>query len=688
MYGELAIYRNIGIVAHIDAGKTTTTERILFETGKSHKIGEVHEGAATMDYMVQERERGITIVSAATTCFWKNHRINLIDTPGHVDFTIEVERSLRVLDGAVVVFDAVSGVEPQTETVWRQADKHRVPRICFINKMDRAGADFYKCFDMIKSRLGANPVAMNIPIGSEGDFVGVIDIVSMKAFVWGDSNVYEVKEIPQAYLELAQKFRNALLETVACYVTNDELFAKILADDNVDPKLIKSIVRQAAISSEIIPVFCGAAFKNKGVAPLLDAVVDYLPSPLDLPPVEGVDPETNETISRKHNLSDPLCGLAFKITCDPYVGSLIYFRLYSGKLSAGDFIYNSTQNKKVRVGRMLLLHANTREDIKFASAGDVIALCGDGAITGDTLCDLENKIVLETINAPDPVISLFVEPKTKTDSEKLSKALESLMREDPSFKATSDPETKQTLIHGMGELQLDIIVDRLKREFKVDANVGNPRVSYRETFGQQVSVVQEHKKQSGGAGQYAKIDIIFEPLEAGSGFKFENKIRGGAIPEEYIPGVERGLIDASNSGEYGYPVVDFKAILVDGAFHDVDSSVYAFETVAKQAFRKAMSSGSKLLEPIMSVEVVCPEDYVGSVEGDLASRRGLFKDKDYLPGGTVIVKQEVPLANMFGYINELRSKTQGRATFSMTFEKYAHARSKEEELKKEKHRSK
>ncbi|QEK38743.1 elongation factor G [Candidatus Cytomitobacter primus] len=668
---DLKLYRNIGIVAHIDAGKTTTTERILYYTGKTYKIGEVHDGAATMDYMAQEQERGITIVSAATTCFWKDHQFNLIDTPGHVDFTIEVERSLRVLDGAVVVFDGVAGVEPQSETVWRQADKHAVPRICFVNKMDRSGADFFRCFDMIKSRLGAKGVALNIPIGSESEFKGIVNIVEMNAIVWKGDNLgasFDVIDIPEDLVEQANEYREKLIDVVSEF--DDNIMGKYLNGEEASAQEIKDAIRSAVIGSKIFPVFCGSAFKNKGVQTLLDAVIDYLPSPLDLPATKGIDPVSKEEIIRKADENEPFCGLAFKITCDQFVGSLTYFRVYSGKISAGDQIYNSSRGSKVRVGRMLILHANDREDIKHASAGDVIALCGIDAVTGDTLCDAQNKIVLETISAPDPVISLSVEPKTKADRDKLAKGLESLVKEDPSFKVSSDHETDQTLIHGMGELQLEIIVDRLKREFKVDALVGNPQVAYRETISKDSKILYEHKKQSGGAGQYAKVEMIFEPLERGEGFQFVNKIRGGAIPIEYIPGVEKGLKSALTSGLYGYPVVDFRVSLIDGSYHDVDSSVYAFEIAAKEGFRQAIKSGSVLLEPVMKVEVIAPEEYVGSIEGDLTKRRGVFEDKEYLAGGTNIIKYFVPLSSMFGYINDLRSSTQGRATFSMSFDHY------------------
>lgn len=667
---SLDLYRNIGVVAHIDAGKTTTTERILFYTGKTYKIGEVHEGAATMDWMVQEQERGITIVSAATTCFWKGHQLNLIDTPGHVDFTIEVERSLRVLDGAVVVFDGVAGVEPQSETVWRQADKHRVPRICFVNKMDRAGANFFRCVEMIGSRLGANNVVINLPIGSESDFKGIIDLVKMKAVVWEGSDLgasFEILDIPAEFEKQAREYRQKLVDAVTTF--DDHLMEKCLNDEEISEEEIKAALRKAVIKSKIFPVLCGSAFKNKGVQTLLDAVVDYLPSPLDIPPTSGVN-RNGEEIFRETNPNEPFCGLAFKIACDPFVGSLTYFRIYSGTLSAGDQVYNSTRDHKVRIGRMLVLHANEREDIKFASAGDVIALCGVDAVTGDTICDAKNQIILETIFAPDPVISLSIEPKTKVDRDKLAKGLESLSKEDPSFKVTSDVETGQTLIHGMGELQLEIIVDRLKREFKVDAKVGNPQVAYRETISKTAEVLYEHKKQSGGAGQYAKVKMIFEPRERGAGFEFVNEIRGGSIPTEYIPGVQKGLESAMNSGLYGYPVVDVRVRLIDGAYHEVDSSVYAFEIAAKEGFRQMIKVGSELLEPIMKVEVTSPEEYVGGIEGDLTRRRGIFEDKDYLSGGTNVIKYFVPLSSMFGYINDLRSNTQGRATFSMSLDHY------------------
>ncbi len=666
---NLNLRRNIGIVAHIDAGKTTTTERILFYTGKTYKIGEVHDGSATMDWMPQEQERGITIVSAATTCFWGDYQFNLIDTPGHVDFTIEVERSLRVLDGAVVVFDGVAGVEPQSETVWRQANKHAVPRICFVNKMDRAGSNFLRCFDMIKSRLGANAVVMHLPIGAEADFKGIVDLVEMNAVIWEGDNLgasFKVVDIPEDMKEEADKYREKLMESVSEF--NDDIMTKYLSGVEVSKQEIKDTIRSAVIKSELFPVFCGSAFKNKGVQTLLDAVVDYLPSPLDMPDIVGTNPDNGEEMTRQANVDSPFSGLAFKITCDSFVGSLTYFRIYSGTLKCGDQIYNSSRNSKIRVGRMLVLHANDREDIKSAGAGDVIALCGIDTITGDTLCDSKNKIVLETISSPDPVISLSVEPKTKADRDKLAKGLESLVKEDPSFKVSSDGETDQTLIHGMGELQLEIIVDRLKREFKVDAIVGNPQVAYRETLGKKSEVLYEHKKQSGGAGQYAKIKLLFEPLERGEGFVFSNEIRGGAIPEEYIPGVEKGLRAALKSGFHGYPVVDFKVRLIDGSFHDVDSSVYAFEIASKEAFRKAIAE-SVLLEPVMKVEVIAPEEYVGNIEGDLTKRRGVFEEKEYMDGANII-KYCVPLSSMFGYINDLRSATQGRSTFSMSFDHY------------------
>ncbi len=670
MNNDLNLRRNIGIVAHIDAGKTTTTERILFYTGKTYKIGEVHDGGATMDWMPQEQERGITIVSAATTCFWKGYQFNLIDTPGHVDFTIEVERSLRVLDGAVVVFDGVAGVEPQSETVWRQADKHAVPRICFVNKMDRAGSDFFRCVDMIDSRLGAKKVVMNLPIGAEADFKGIVDLVEMNAVVWLGDDLgasFEVVEIPEHLVEQAKEYREKLIDVLSEF--DDNIMVKSLEEQEISVSEIKSAIRSAVIKSELFPVFCGSAFKNKGVQTLLDAVVDYLPSPLDLPDIVGTS-ENGEEVTRKSNVSDPFSGLAFKITCDQFVGSLAYFRVYSGTIKSGDQIYNSSRGKKVRVGRMLVLHANDREDIKEASAGDVIALCGVDASTGDTLCDAKDIVVLEAIVAPDPVISLSIEPKTKADRDRLAKGLEALVREDPSFRVSSDHEISQTLIHGMGELQLEIIVDRLKREFKVDAIVGNPQVAYRETLNKAVEVLYEHKKQSGGAGQYAKVKMHFEPLERGEGFVFVNEIRGGAIPEEYIPGVEKGLKSALQSGKYGYPVVDFKVRLIDGSYHDVDSSVYAFEIAAKEAFRKVVVQDSVLLEPVMKVEVIAPEDYIGSIEGDLTKRRGIFSNKECLIGGTNIIKYSVPLSSMFGYIGDLRSSTQGRATFSMSFDHY------------------
>lgn len=671
---KLELYRNIGIMAHIDAGKTTTTERILYYTGISHKIGEVHDGAATMDWMEQEQERGITITSAATTCYWKGHRINIIDTPGHVDFTVEVERSLRVLDGAITVFDSVAGVEPQSETVWRQADKYRVPRICFCNKMDRIGANFYRCLDMIVDRLGARPLAMQLPIGVEADFKGMVDLLKMKAVIYtGDTadSPIEERDIPANLMEKAQEYHAKLVETAV--EQDEQAMEDYLEGKEVSVETLKKCIRKGTLVQDFVPVFCGTAFKNKGVQPLLDAVVDYLPSPMDIPAIEGVKPGTDEKIVRHPGDSEPLSALAFKIMNDPFVGSLTFTRIYSGTMTAGSYIYNSVKDKKERVGRMLLMHANKREDLKEAHAGDIIALAGlKDTTTGDTLCDASNPIMLENMEFPDPVIELAVEPKTKADIEKMGLALSRLAMEDPSFKVSSDPESGQTIIRGMGELHLEIIVDRLKREFKVEANVGEPQVAYRETITKPCDIEYTHKKQSGGAGQFARVKIKFEPTENHTGFEFVNTVVGGNIPKEYIPGVEKGLRSAMESGVLaGYPVTGVKCTLYDGAYHEVDSNVMCFEIAGRAAFREGMrQADAKLLEPIMKVEVVTPEEYMGDIIGDLNSRRGLVNGMDQR-GNARVVDAFVPLANMFGYVNTLRSLSQGRAQFTMQFDHYA-----------------
>ncbi len=667
-------YRNIGIMAHIDAGKTTTTERVLYYTGKTHKIGEVHDGAATMDFMVQEQERGITITSAATTAYWKGHRLNIIDTPGHVDFTVEVERSLRVLDGAVAVFDGVAGVEPQSETVWRQADKYRVPRICFVNKMDRIGANFLRAVDMIKDRLGATPVVMTLPIGAEADFVGVVDILNKHAVVWKSETLgaeFEITDIPADMKEQAEDLYNKLVETVV--EEDDQAMEDFFEGKEISLETLKKCLRKGTIKMDFVPVLCGSAFKNKGVQTLLDAVVDYLPSPIDIPPVKGIDPKTDGEIERKADDNEPLSVLAFKIMNDPFVGSLTFARIYSGVLTSGSYILNSVKDKKERIGRMLLMHANHREEIKEAYAGDIVALVGmKETTTGDTLCMPESPIILERMEFPDPVIEVAVEPKTKVDVEKMGLALNRLAMEDPSFRVSSDTESGQTIIKGMGELHLEIIVDRLKREFKVDANVGAPQVAYRETISQVYEEDYLHKKQSGGSGQFARVKIRFEPLEPGSGFVFENTVIGGNVPKEYIPAVEKGIRAAMETGVIaGFPCTDFKANLFDGAYHDVDSSTMAFEIAARAAFREGIAKAKpKLLEPIMKVEVVTPEDYMGDIIGDLNSRRGQVSGMDQR-GNARVIDATVPLASMFGYVNTLRSMSQGRAQYSMVFSHYA-----------------
>ena len=671
---DLNNYRNIGIMAHIDAGKTTTTERILYYTGVSHKIGEVHDGAATMDWMEQEQERGITITSAATTCFWNDKRINIIDTPGHVDFTIEVERSLRVLDGSVCVFDSVAGVEPQSETVWRQADKYGVPRMCFVNKMDRVGADFYRCVEMIKDRLGATPLVIQLPLGSEADFKGLIDLVTMRAIVWQEESLgakFVYEDIPEDMKEKAEKYRESLLESVV--EMDDNVMEKYLEGESPSEDVLKSLIRKGTIESKFVPVLCGSAFKNKGVQPMLDAVVDFLPSPLEVPAINGVKYRDEEVqIKRESSDSEPFSALAFKIMNDPFVGSLTFMRIYSGKIEVGSSVLNSVKDKKERFGRMLQMHSNSREDIKTAYAGDIIAVAGlKDTTTGDTLCHPEDAVILERMEFPDPVIEVAVEPKTKADQEKMGVALQRLAAEDPSFKVSVDHESGQTVMKGMGELHLEILVDRMQREFKVDATVGAPQVAYRETITKQASIDYTHKKQSGGAGQFAKVVLEFEPLEKGSGVKFESKIVGGRVPREYIPGVEKGINSSTETGFLaGFPVIDFKCTLVDGAFHDVDSSVMAFEIASRAAFREAMTkAGAVLLEPMMKVEVVTPEEYMGDIIGDLNSRRGQVSGMEQR-GVNHVVNSMVPLANMFGYVNNLRSMSQGRASYTMTFDHY------------------
>jgi elongation factor G len=666
-------YRNFGIMAHIDAGKTTTTERILYYTGKSHKIGEVHDGAATMDFMVQEQERGITITSAATTAIWRNKRLNIIDTPGHVDFTIEVERSLRVLDGAVCVLDSNQGVEPQTETVWRQGDKYKVPRIVLANKMDKTGADFFKCLDEIKSRLGARPVAIQLPIGAENQFRGIVDLVRMKGVIWDEEGLgakYHDIDIPEDLVEQAKEYREKMIE--AAVELDDDVMATYLDGQEPDEQTLKRLIRKATIGSVFFPVLCGSAFKNKGVQPLLDAVVDYLPSPLDVPPIKGIGSK-GEEIVRLPDDKEPMAALAFKIMDDPFVGTITFCRIYSGTMSSGSGAINSTKERKERIGRMLLMHANSREDIKEAFAGDIVALAGLKEVrTGDTLCDPQKQVILEKMEFPDPVIEIAIEPKSKADQEKLGVALAKLAAEDPSFRVSTDQESGQTILKGMGELHLDIKVDILKRTYKVEANIGAPQVAYREKISRQVTKDYTHKKQTGGSGQYARIKIVCEPLPPGSGFMFDAKVVGGNVPKEYIPGVEKGLESVLGSGVLaGFPVVDLKVTLIDGDYHDVDSSALAFEIASRAALKEALREAAPvLLEPIMKVEVVTPEDYTGSVIGDLNSRRGQIQGQD-MRGNAVVVNAMVPLANMFGYVNTLRSMSQGRATFTMQFDHYA-----------------
>ncbi|MEM9134706.1 MAG: elongation factor G [Actinomycetota bacterium] len=671
-------YRNIGIMAHIDAGKTTTTERILYYTGKNYKIGEVHDGGATMDWMEQEQERGITITSAATTCFWDDHRINIIDTPGHVDFTVEVERSLRVLDGAVAVFDGVAGVEPQTETVWRQADRYGVPRMCFVNKLDRTGADFYFCVDTIKERLTTDIAVIQLPIGTEADFLGVVDLVKMKALVWPKTTdekdlgaTYEEQDIPEDLMDQAEMYRAELLEAVAG--VDEELMEKYLEDDDLSEEDLKVGLRKATISGEVVPILCGTAFKNKGVQPLLDAVVQYLPSPLDLPPVTGTTVKGGEEAERKADDNEPFAALAFKIMRADQVGKLTYFRVYSGKLEKGGQVMNTRTGAKERMGRLLEMHANKQEDRDFAATGDIMAAIGIKNVrTGDTLTDMGEAIILESLEFPDPVIHVAVEPKTKADQDKMAKALIELSAEDPTFTVTSDEETGQTIIAGMGELHLEVLVDRMLREFKVEASVGKPQVAYRETI---TSVVEKdtytHKKQTGGSGQFAEVTIKMEPSGPGGGYEFVDKITGGRIPKEYIPSVSHGIEEAMTTGVLaGYPTVDVRVHLIDGKFHDVDSSEMAFKIAGTMAFKQAARMAKPvLLEPIMAVEVVTPEDYMGDVIGDLNSRRGRVGQME-ARGLNQVVSAEVPLSEMFAYSNDLRSKTQGRATYTMQFASY------------------
>ena len=667
-------YRNIGIMAHIDAGKTTTTERILYYTGKSHKIGEVHDGAAIMDWMEQEQERGITITSAATTCFWNDHRINIIDTPGHVDFTIEVERSLKVLDGAIAVFDGVAGVEPQSETVWRQADKYNVPRMCFVNKLDRTGANFFMTVDMISERLGSYPLVLQLPIGLESNLKGVVDLVSNKAIIWQDESLgakFDIVDIPEELIKQSKEYREKLVEKVV--EEDDQIMETYLEGKVPSVEDIKKCIRLGTIKGNFVPVLTGSAFKNKGVQPLLDAVIDYMPSPIDVDNIKGVDVKDRSIeLSRKCDDNEPFSALAFKIMTDPFVGSLTFVRVYSGTVSTKDSVLNSTSGKKESIGRMLLMHANNREEIKEANAGDIVALVGlKDVTTGETLCDPLKPIILEKMDFPNPVIEVAVEPKTKVDHEKMGIALGRLAQEDPSFRVTNDEESGQTIIKGMGELHLEILVDRMKREFKVEANVGAPQVAYRETISKSTDVDYYHKKQSGGAGQFARVKISFDPGEPGSGYEFINKIKGGNIPTDYIPGVKKGLIAQQQSGVIaGFPCIDFKATLNDGAYHDVDSSVLAFEIAARAAFREGIAKANPvLLEPIMKVEVLTPEKYMGDVIGDLNSRRGQVQEMN-TRGNANVVNAMVPLANMFGYVNNLRSLTQGRANYSMQFDHY------------------
>ncbi len=675
-------YRNIGIMAHIDAGKTTTTERVLFYTGISHKIGEVHDGAATMDWMEQEQERGITITSAATTCFWKGmehqypeHRINIIDTPGHVDFTIEVERSLRVLDGAVAVFCAVGGVEPQSETVWRQANKYHVPRMAFVNKMDRAGADFLRVVEQIKSRLGSNPIPMQVAIGAEEKFEGIVDLIRMKAIYWNENDMgatFEEREIPADLLDQCGMMREQLIEAAA--EASEELMDQYLEQGNLDIEGIKKGIRIRTLANEIVPAFCGSAFKNKGVQAMLDAVIEYMPSPIDVPAIQGVL-EDGSTATRHSSDDEPFAALGFKIATDPFVGNLTFFRVYSGVLNSGDTVYNSVKGKKERIGRIVQMHSNSREEIKEVCAGDIAAAIGlKDVTTGDTLCDPNHQITLERMEFPDPVISVAVEPKTKADQEKMGIALSKLAQEDPSFRVRTDEESGQTIISGMGELHLEIIVDRLKREFSVEANVGNPQVAYRESLRKSVQQESKFVRQSGGRGQYGHVYLRIEPQEPGAGYEFVNEIAGGSVPKEYIPAVDKGIREQMQNGVLaGYPIEDVRVTLYDGSYHDVDSSEMAFKIAGSMGFREgALKASPAILEPVMSVEVVTPEDYMGDVMGDLNRRRGIVHGMEDAPAGKII-RAEVPLSEMFGYATALRSATQGRATYSMEFEKYAEA---------------
>ncbi|MBU5615175.1 elongation factor G [Geomonas azotofigens] len=670
---SLEMTRNIGIMAHIDAGKTTTTERILYYTGVSHKIGEVHDGAATMDWMEQEQERGITITSAATTCNWKDHRINIIDTPGHVDFTIEVERSLRVLDGAVAVFCSVGGVEPQSETVWRQADKYRVPRIAFINKMDRIGADFFRGIAMIKDRLKANPVALQIPIGSEENYKGLVDLIEMKGMVFNDETMgatYDVVDIPADLVDQANEYRELLIEEVSSH--DDTLMEKYLGGEEISNAELKAAIRQATLDIKICPVICGSAFKNKGVQHLLDAVLDYMPAPTDIPAIQGIDANTEAPIERHASDTEPFSALGFKIMTDPFVGQLCFFRVYSGVIQSGSYVYNATKGKRERIGRILKMHANKREEIKEVYAGDIAAAVGlKYTTTGDTLCDENHAVILESIEFPEPVISIAIEPKTKADQEKLGLSLGKLASEDPSFRVKTDEETGQTIISGMGELHLEIIVDRLFREFKVEANVGKPQVAYRETITKKVKAEGKFVRQSGGRGQFGHVWLEIEPQEAGKGYEFVDAIKGGVVPREYIPAVDKGIKEALDNGVMaGFPVVDIKVTLVDGSYHEVDSSEMAFKIAGSMGFKEGCAKASPIiLEPIMSVEVVVPEEYMGDVIGDLNSRRGRIMGMEGRAGAQVVTAM-VPLAQMFGYSTDLRSATQGRATYSMTFDHY------------------
>ena len=666
-------YRNIGIMAHIDAGKTTTTERILYYTGRSYKIGEVHDGAATMDWMEQEQERGITITSAATTCHWRDHHINIIDTPGHVDFTIEVERSLRVLDGAIAVFDSVAGVEPQSETVWRQADRYNVPRICFVNKMDRVGANFFRCVEMMIDRLGANPLIMQLPLGIEADFAGVVDLVKMRAVVWSDEELgadFEEREIPDDLAELAAEYRIKLVE--AAVEQDDDVLEAFLEGDEPDEATLRKCVRKGVISGAFVPVLTGSAFKNKGVQPLLDAVVDYLPSPSDVPAIRGTETDGETEATRQPTDEAPFSALAFKVMTDPFVGTLTFVRVYSGVLGTGTQVINTVKGSRERIGRILIMHANSREDVSEIRAGDIVALAGlKHTTTGDTLSDVSKQVILERMDFPDPVIEVAVEPKTKADQEKMGVALARLASEDPSFRVSVDDESGQTIIRGMGELHLEIIVDRMRREFKVDANVGAPQVAYRETIGRKSSVDYTHRKQTGGSGQYARVKFQLKPLKSGSGVVFESTVVGGNVPKEFVPAVKKGVLGAATSGAIaGFPLIDFQVTLYDGAYHDVDSSAVAFEICARAALREAVKSAApKLLEPMMRVEVVTADEYMGDVIGDLNSRRGSISGMEQRANAQVI-NAMVPLATMFGYVNNLRSMTQGRATYTMHFDHY------------------